>query len=196
MKKHLWHLKLMALLVLCSTVGFAQTVEIKGKVTEAGGEELYGVNIVVKGTTRGTTTNDQGEYSIMASPGATLTYSYIGYQPKDVKVGNSSVINVELVPESNLLGEVVVTAFGMEKEKKALGYSVTQLDGDRFTESRTVNVGNALTGKIAGVNVTSPTTGAAGTSRVVIRGGRVGKQPRQGSSLCTRGASPLAVPGP
>jgi TonB-linked SusC/RagA family outer membrane protein len=171
MRKHLWHFKLILLLTLCSAVGFAQTMEVKGKVTEAGGDELYGVNVVVKGTTRGTTTNNKGEYNIMVSPGATLTYSYIGYESKDIKVGNSSVINVELAPESNLLGEVVVTAFGMEKEKKALGYSVTQLDGDRFTQSRTVNVGNALTGKIAGVNVSSPTTGAAGTSRVVIRGG-------------------------
>ncbi len=171
MRKALQHWKITLLLALCSTVVSAQDMTVTGKVTEADAGELYGVNIVVKGTTRGTTTNDKGEYSIATNKGATLTYSYIGYQSKEVTVGNSNVINVSLVPDDNLLGEVVVTAFGMEKEKKALGYSVTQLDGDRFTESRTINVGNALTGKIAGVNVTSPTTGAAGTSRVVIRGG-------------------------
>lgn len=171
MKKHLWHWKIMILLAFCSTLSLAQTVEIKGKVSEAGGGDLYGVNIVIKGTTRGTTTNDKGEYTIQASKGSTLTFSYIGYVSKDVPIGNSTTINVSLEPESNLLGEVVVTAFGMEKDKKALGYSVTQIGGDKFTESRTVNVGNALTGKIAGVNVSSPTTGAAGSSRVVIRGG-------------------------
>ncbi|GHB85860.1 SusC/RagA family TonB-linked outer membrane protein [Persicitalea jodogahamensis] len=171
MKKVLQHCKIMLLLAFCSTVVSAQDMTITGKVNESGAGELYGVNIVVKGTTRGTTTNNKGEYSIVANKGTTLTYSYIGYQPKDVTVGNSNVINVELIPDDNLLGEVVVTAFGMEKEKKALGYSVTQIGGDQLTESRTINVGNALTGKIAGVNVSSPTTGAAGTSRVVIRGG-------------------------
>ena len=171
MKKALQHWKLMLLLTFCSSVVSAQDMTITGKVSEAGTGELYGVNIVVKGSTRGTTTNNKGEYSIVASKGTTLTYSYIGYQSKDVTVGNSNVINVELTPDDNLLGEVVVTAFGMEKEKKALGYSVTQIGGEQLTESRTINVGNALTGKIAGVNVSSPTTGAAGTSRVVIRGG-------------------------
>ncbi|WP_373513088.1 SusC/RagA family TonB-linked outer membrane protein [Persicitalea sp.] len=171
MKKALQHWKILLLLTFCSTVVSAQDMTITGKVTEAGAGELYGVNIVVKGTTRGTTTNNKGEYSIAANKGTTLTYSYIGYQSKDVTIGNSNIVNVELTPDDNLLGEVVVTAFGMEKEKKALGYSVTQIGGDKLTESRTINVGNALTGKIAGVNVSSPTTGAAGTSRVVIRGG-------------------------
>ncbi len=160
-----------SVLTLFTLVTFAQQVSVKGKVTDNSGAALYGVNVTVKGTTQGTITNDRGEYTIDVNRGTTLTYSYIGFETKNITVENSNVINVSLTEDAAVLGEVVVTAFGIEKDKKALGYSVTQVDGDKFTESRTANLGSALTGKIAGVNVSAPTTGAAGSSRVVIRGG-------------------------
>ncbi len=149
----------------------AQNINVKGKVSEENGDPLYGVNITLKGTNQGVISNDKGEYSIAAKPGSTLTYSYIGYKAKDVVVGNNTTINVTLATEANALSEVVVTAFGMAKEKKALAYSVSQVDGTKFQESRTANLGNALTGKIAGVVVSPPATGAGGSSRVIIRGG-------------------------
>jgi TonB-linked SusC/RagA family outer membrane protein len=167
--------KLQILFVLAlsfvSTIGFSQSKQITGKVSESDGSPLYGVNVTLKGTTRGTITNDEGVYTIAAATGETLTFSYIGFLDENVLVGNQTSINVTLAADENTLGEVVVTAFGIERDKKSLGYSVTQVDGDKFTESRTANLGTSLTGKIAGVNVSSPTTGVAGSSRVVIRGG-------------------------
>lgn len=150
---------------------FAQQVNVKGKVTDESGAALYGVNVTVTGTTTGTITDDKGEYSINVNKGTDLTYSYIGFLTQNIKVGNSTTINVTLAEDATVLGEVVVTSFGIEKNKKALGYSVTQVSGDKFTDSRTTNLGNALSGKVAGVNVSTPATGAAGSSRVVIRGG-------------------------
>ncbi|MFT7309007.1 MAG: TonB-linked SusC/RagA family outer membrane protein [Spirosomataceae bacterium] len=162
---------LTSVFTLFTLVTFAQQMSVKGKVTDGSGAALYGVNVTVKGTTKGTITNDKGEYTIGVNKGTELTYSYIGFETQNITVSNSSVMNVTLAEDAAVLGEVVVTAFGIEKSKKSLGYSVTQVDGDQFTESRTANLGNALTGKIAGVNVSSPTTGVAGSSRVVIRGG-------------------------
>lgn len=169
MNKRLLYQVLFMLLGL--NVALAQSRTIQGTVKDTGGEALYGVNVTVKGTTTGTITDAEGKYSINASANQTLTFSYIGFKNQDVAVGNQTTINVTLEEDANALGEVVVTAFGIAKDKKSLGYSVTQVDGEKFTESRTTNMGNALTGKIAGVNVSAPTTGAAGSSRVVIRGG-------------------------
>lgn len=160
-----------SVLTLLTLATFAQQVSVRGKVTDGSGAALYGVNVTVKGTTKGTITNDNGEYTIDVNKGTILTYSYIGFEAKNITVENSNVINVTLTEDAAVLGEVVVTAFGIEKDKKSLGYSITQVDGDKFTESRTTNLGNSLTGKVAGVNVSSPTTGVAGSSRVVIRGG-------------------------
>jgi TonB-linked SusC/RagA family outer membrane protein len=153
-----------------ASVAIAQEMNVKGKVSEENGGLLYGVNVTIKGTNKGTITNDKGEYSISAKKGATISFSYIGFKQKDVVV-NSNVIDVSLTAGESVLNEVVVTAFGMAKDKKALPYAVTQIDGTKFQESRTANLGNALTGKIAGVVVSPPATGAGGSSRVVIRGG-------------------------
>ncbi|MDR7131084.1 TonB-linked SusC/RagA family outer membrane protein [Algoriphagus sp. 4150] len=150
----------------------AQQRILKGVVTAASdGLPLPGVTIVDKSTKSGTTTNADGEYSISVNENTVLVFSFIGFSDQEFTVGNQTELLVSLEEEASDLSEVVVTAFGMERDKKALGYSVTQLAGDRFTEARTANVGNALSGKVAGVNVTPPSTGAAGSSRVVIRGG-------------------------
>jgi len=170
MRKKLSVWKVFAL-SLVSMYSMAQAVSVSGTVVEDDGSPLYGVNVTVKGTTNGTITNDAGKYTISANKGETITFSYVGFEAQDIAVANANVINVTLDLDANALGEVVVTAFGIEKDKKSLGYSVTQVDGDKFTESRTANLGTSLTGKIAGVNVSSPTTGVAGSSRVVIRGG-------------------------
>lgn len=171
MKKPIY-LKLLRLftLLVMSVSAFAQDVLVKGKVTEEDGSLLYGVNVTVKGTNKGTVTNDKGEYGISVPRGTTLVFSYIGFVTKEVVV-NSSSMDVKLQASENVMNEVVVTAFGMSREKKALPYSVSQVDGKKFQEVRTANLGNALSGKVAGVVVSPPATGAGGSSRVIIRGG-------------------------
>jgi len=150
----------------------AQTRVLKGVVTATSdGLPMPGVTILDKGNNTGTTTNVDGEYSISVSSSSVLVFSFIGFATQEFTVGNLTELNVTLEEDANELSEFVVTSFGMQRDKKSLGYSVTQLSGDKFTESRAVNVGNALTGKVAGVNVTPPSTGAAGSTRVVIRGG-------------------------
>lgn len=171
MNRKLLHFKLLVF-SLFSTLSFAQNVDVKGKVTSSNGEPIYGVNIVVKGSTQGTVTNDKGDYSINVKKGATLTFSYIGYAAKEVVVGNNSIINVSLAAQDNVLNEVVVTALGISRDKRALAYSVTEVGGANFVQARESNLANSLAGRVAGVNVSKIASGPAGSSRVIIRGNK------------------------
>ncbi|MEO9803255.1 MAG: SusC/RagA family TonB-linked outer membrane protein [Reichenbachiella sp.] len=166
-------LLLLCLMVMGSTlIVQAQTRSLSGKVTGADdGASLPGVNVAIRGTSTGTITDLDGNYKLDVSDDDVLVFSYIGYETQEMAVGSRSVIDLALQIDTEQLDEVVVTAFGIEKSKKALGYSVTQVEGDQFTESRAVNLGSALTGKVAGVNVTPPSSGVAGSTRVLIRGG-------------------------
>ena len=161
-------LLLILLIFGCATSMMAQRVT--GKVTDAdGGESLIGVNIQVVGTTIGAVTDFDGNYQIDAPANSTLRFTYTGYADQEIEVGNQTTINV--VMESGVaLDEVVVTALGIERDEKALSYSVTEVDGEGFQEAREINVANALAGKIAGVNVSNIASGPQGSSRVVIRG--------------------------
>ena len=160
-------------LTLCLSVMLAlpalaqQTVS--GAVTSASGEPLIGVNILEKGTSNGALSDLDGSYTIEVGEGATLVFSYTGFETQEVEVGNQATIDITL-SEGVALDEVVVTALGVEKSRKALTYSVTELEPEGFTEAREVNVANSLAGKVAGVNVASTATGAGGSSRVIIRG--------------------------
>lgn len=171
MNKQLLYLKIF-ILSLLSTLSVAQSVEVKGRVTDDKADLLYGVNVVIKGTQQGTVSNDKGEYRIQIAKGQTLTFSYIGYDTKEVVVGDNTTIDMSLAPQSSLLSEVVVTALGIQRDKKALGYSVTEVKGSNFTEARVNNLSNALVGRIAGVNVSGVAGGPAASSRVVIRGNK------------------------
>lgn len=142
---------------------------VKGTVSDAGGP-LPGVTVQVKGTQNSVQTTPEGNYEIRAQQGETLVFSYIGYTRKELPVDDKTTLNVVLEVEANALNEVVVSALGIKREAKALGYSTTRVEGDKFTQSRDVNLGNALTGKVAGVSVSNNATGASGSSRVVIRG--------------------------
>ena len=144
---------------------------VSGKVTDNSGEGLPGVNVVIKGTTIGSITDFDGNYQVSVEENSTLVFSFVGFAPQEIEVGTRSVINMTLSQDVRALDEVVVTALGIEREKKALGYSVTQVAGEDFTESRAINLGAALSGKVAGVNVTPTASGAAGSTRVIIRGG-------------------------
>jgi TonB-linked SusC/RagA family outer membrane protein len=156
-------------LCLLASLSFAQEMTVTGKVSEEGGSEIAGVNVVLKGTNRGTTTNDQGEFTIQAEKGKVLTFSFIGYNSQEATV-NASILNVSLTPEATALNEVVVTALGIRKEKKALGYAVSEIKGDELTVARTPNMANSLAGKVAGLNITGTATGPAGSTRITLRG--------------------------
>jgi TonB-linked SusC/RagA family outer membrane protein len=171
MRKKLFFLNSFVL-SLVTLYTYAQNINVTGTVKEQSGDLLYGVNVTVKGTTNGTTTDANGKYSISVAKGQVLSYSYIGFTSQDVTVGNSNVLNITLSTDASVLGEVVVTALGVSREKRALQYSVTEVAGENFTKARVNNLGNALSGRIAGVNVTAPATGPAGSSRVIIRGNK------------------------
>ncbi|KAF0235845.1 MAG: TonB-dependent receptor [Prolixibacteraceae bacterium] len=148
-----------------------QQQTVSGKVTDANGQPLSGVSIVIRGTTHGTVTNADGNYSISdVSGNAILHFSFVGMQPQDVSVGNQAVINVSMKEEAIGLGEVVVTALGIRKESKSLGYGTSQVSSEQLTINRTPNLMNALTGKIAGVSISGLGTGPSGTSKIRIRG--------------------------
>jgi TonB-linked SusC/RagA family outer membrane protein len=149
---------------------FAQQKSVSGTVTDDQGIPLPGATVLVKGTASGAVTDFDGNYTIEVAIGQTIVISFVGYETEEITVSNNSTFDVTLQP-SNALDEVVVTALGITREKKALAYSVTQVDGSKFVESRTANLGNALTGKVAGVNITPPASGAGGSTRITIRGG-------------------------
>jgi len=147
----------------------AYAQQISGTVTDENGVPLPGATVLVQGTSNGVSTDFDGNYSISASQGDTLVFSFVGYSSQSVVVGSSSTVNVSLEPD-NALEEVVVTALGVQRNTKALGYSVTNVDGDEISANPSTNAINALQGKVAGVNITGSAMGAKGSSRVVIRG--------------------------
>ena len=151
--------------------GQVQDRTVTGRVTGETGEGLPGVSVVVKGTLKGTTTDSDGGYRlVVGSSASTLVFSFVGYNAQEIELGNQTQINVKLNPESKVLGEVVVTALGFNRDREALSYAVTEVKGEVFTKARENNLGNALAGRVAGVNVTSSATGPSGSSRVIIRG--------------------------
>ncbi|MCR9062958.1 MAG: SusC/RagA family TonB-linked outer membrane protein [Cytophagales bacterium] len=156
-------------LLLVSFGSFAQ--QISGKVTSAQDDSpLPGVSVIVKGTTSGTTTDANGNYTLANASGSVLVFSFVGYNPQEVTVGNRSTINVQLSEDAQSLQEVVVTALGIKKDAKKLGYATSTVNSEALTENRQPNFMNALQGKVAGVNVQSLGTGPGGSSKIRIRG--------------------------
>ncbi len=150
----------------------AQQRVVSGSVRDINGAGLPGVSILVKGTTVGTITDAQGRYSISAGSDATLQFSFIGYLTQEVAVSNRPVIDMILEEDIQQLGEVVVTALGIERSQKALQSSITKVPGVGLTTARENSLGNAMQGRVAGVNISRSQTGVAGSSRVIIRGNK------------------------
>jgi TonB-dependent SusC/RagA subfamily outer membrane receptor len=153
-----------------SPKGAAVAVQVSGTVTEETGSPLPGVNVVVKGTSAGTVTDSDGKYSINAPDDGMLVFSFIGYKPVEVAVGARTSIDVIMEPDLQSLEEVVVTALGIEKTTKSLGYATSKVSAEQLTINRSPNLMNALQGKIAGVNIQGLGTGPGGTSKIRIRG--------------------------
>ncbi|KEO71983.1 SusC/RagA family TonB-linked outer membrane protein [Anditalea andensis] len=152
-----------------SIASFAQERRVEGTVMDTSGQPLPGTSVLVKGTSKGTVADLDGHYNLMVNPSDTLTFSYIGFEKVTRLVGNATLINVTL-QEGLEIGEVVVTALGMERDAKALGYAIQTVESDRFTEARETNVLNSLSGRVAGVQITNGSSTLGGSSRVTIRG--------------------------
>ena len=133
----------------------AQEKTITGVVVSEESGPLPGVNVLIKGTNTGVLTDFDGNYSINASVGDIIVFSYVGMSTVERTVGTSNTIDVTMVTESNLLNEVVITALGLSKEERTLGYSAQSLKADAINEGGNSNIVNALNGKVAGVSITN-----------------------------------------
>ena len=162
---------LLFLLVFPLMAAFGATpITVTGNVTDVTGEPLTGVSVIVVGSTMGTSTDIDGNFSLKAEIGSTLKFSYIGYRPVEMKVSNSNPINLVMEEDTQVLDEVVVTALGIKREEKALAYNVQTVKGDAFTANKDANFINSLNGKVAGVNISSGSAGAGSAARVIMRG--------------------------
>lgn len=176
-------IKLLLSFLLFSFCTAAQAQAVSGKVSDEGGKPLPGVTITVKGASNGTTTDGSGRYMINAPSNAVMVFTYVGYNPSEVAVGGRREVDVVLTPTNQSLSTVVVTALGITKQSRGLGYSASNVKPEEMTVNRTTNPINALEGKVAGVNITSLGTGPGGSSKIRIRG----------QSSISGGGSPLIV---
>ncbi|MNF26929.1 TonB-dependent Receptor Plug Domain protein [compost metagenome] len=150
----------------------AQNRSLSGVVTDTENKAVISATIKVKGKSISMISDADGKFAMLVPAGdITLTVSSIGYVSKAVEVAaGDSEVSIVLTPAVENLKDVVVTSFGVKKQKKSLGYAVGEVKGDDLTKTKEINLGNALQGKVAGVNVSAPVTGPSGSSRVVIRG--------------------------
>lgn len=167
-------LLLFFVLVLGSYPLLAQSKTVTGTVTDAtDGSPLPGVNVLVEGTTTGTQTDFDGNYAIEASSGDVLVFSFIGMKTQSVTVGASNTVNVSMEEDAEQLGEVVVTALGVKRQKKSLTYATQGVDPKGIDEARPQqNLVNSLQGKVAGLSIQTSGNGVSGSSKVVLRGNR------------------------
>ena len=147
--------KLVIMFIIAATVQITSAQEkiISGIVSDVSGV-LPGVSVIIEGTSKGVETDFDGKYAIKANSGDILVFRYLGYKTTNTPVGTSNTINVTLEEGGEVLDEIVVTAFGIKREEKALGYSVQSIKGEAMTEARESNLTNAISGKVAGVQVT------------------------------------------
>tara|TARA_R110000796_G_scaffold37722_1_gene94993 strand:+ start:30050 stop:33253 length:3204 start_codon:yes stop_codon:yes gene_type:complete len=162
---------ILIVVALCfSTMGFSQRI-ISGKVTDIDNQPLPYTNVLIKGTDKGTTTNENGEYEInITNESDLLIFSAIGFKTQNIFAKNKSILNVTLIEDSDELDEVVLTALGVKRTTKELGYVVQSLDAKGVTEVKSVNFLDNLSGKLAGVTITQGATGVGSTSKITIRG--------------------------
>ncbi|MCK5281374.1 MAG: TonB-dependent receptor plug domain-containing protein, partial [Cyclobacteriaceae bacterium] len=135
------------------------------------GEGIPGVNVVVKGSQTGTITDIEGNYTLeVEGENLILVFSYVGYTSEEIEVGSQSVIDMVLAESIEALNEIVVVGLSIERDRESLGYSVSQVSGEEVNKVKADNFVNALSGKVAGLQITESSTGVGGSSRVVLRG--------------------------
>ncbi|MDR6808341.1 TonB-linked SusC/RagA family outer membrane protein [Dyadobacter sp. BE34] len=167
--KKVFTLGFLWILLFLAGAGFAQDLSIKGKVQSADGY-LPGASILIKGTSRGSTTDANGDFTLSAPANATLVVSFIGYKTMEIPVGSKTVFDITLENDATQFNEIVVTALGIAREKKALGYAVQEVSGKTLTQARETNLVNSLSGRLAGVQVTNSNGAPGSSSRMIIRG--------------------------
>ena len=158
------------LLVSCQ-FAMAQTRQISGKVTDATGAPLIGVSVVVKGTTQGNITDDNGAYNLQAANNATLVFSYIGFDAQEVSVGNKSVIDISLAENAAALSELVVVGYGTQKKSQMTG-AISSISARQITEMPITNVAQALQGRVAGIDVSQSGSKPGSVPTIRVRGRR------------------------
>ena len=163
-------LALSLLLVFAATSVSAQQKTVTGTVKGEDGSPLVAASIQVKGTTTGTTTDQNGNFTIRASENQTLVASAVGFATLEIRVGNKTVVNFSLVNSNTELEGVVVTALGIKRAEKALGYSAQQIGGEELNEARSNNWSSALSGKVAGLQLISAGSGPVNSTRITLRG--------------------------
>lgn len=162
---------LLLLLILNQAFANGQNATVAGKVTDASdGAPLIGATVVVEGSTQGNITNLDGEFFINDVPeGATIQASFLGYVSNS-KVYEGNPVNIALEPESKMLGDVVITALGIEREEKSLGYAQSAINADQISEAPATNWSQALNGKVAGLGIAGASTGPNSSSKITLRG--------------------------
>jgi TonB-linked SusC/RagA family outer membrane protein len=158
------------LLALIVQISFAQEKTISGTVTDQAGLPLPGVNIVVQGTTTGTQTDFDGNYTIKASVGQVLVYTYVGQKTAQRTVGASNTINLQMEEDAQALEEVIVTAQGIKREKQALGYAIAEVSSEQLEQRAEGDVGRVLNGKASGVQITAQSGISGSGTNIIIRG--------------------------
>lgn len=143
---------------------------VTGKVVDADGVSMPGVTVMVEGTTTGTITDVDGRFSISAPADGVLVFSFIGYLSEKIPLNGKTVVDISMVQDVMEIQEVVVTALGMNREKKALGYAVTEIKGEDFAKINAVNPVSGLQGKVAGVQINMGASGPQSANRIIIRG--------------------------
>ncbi|MCW3089575.1 MAG: TonB-linked outer membrane protein [Ferruginibacter sp.] len=160
-----------------------QQKQISGKVLDESSNPVVGASVLVQGNKTGTQTDQSGSFTISAVTKDVLVISSVGFTPREIKAGNSSTISVILQRDKGDLGEVVITALGIKKERKALGYSVSDLNAQELMKNKNTNVINSLAGKVPGVNVTQFSGSAGAGASITIRGGNSTSEGRQNQPL-------------
>ena len=171
MKQKLKLLLLFLPLFFCVSLIQAQSKQVTGTVKDESGNPLANASYMVKGTKMGGLTSDAGNFTVNVNgPSAVLVFSLVSYKPVEVTVGQKSNIEITLVAGTGSLEEVVVTALGIKREKKSLGYAVQEIKGDALVDTREANLANSLSGKVAGLQVLKSSNGPAGSSKIILRG--------------------------
>ncbi len=150
-----------------------QQKTVSGKVIDKSGDPIPGVSVYIKGTTTGTTTDIDGKYALKIDDNdAVLVFSFIGYEKQEITVGQRTEINITLLEKDSKLNEVVVTALGIKREEKTLSYAQQTVNSAELTKTRDVNFLNSLSGKAAGVEIKKSSSGAGGSTKMVLRGSK------------------------
>lgn len=163
---------LFSILMFFGTLVSAQNREISGNVKDDSGNPIGFASVQIRGSSLGTTTDASGNFKLSVPRNAVLEISFVGFDTKDVSVGNSSLLNISLVANTKALNVVVVTALGVKREARELGYATANIDSKQLNQSKMVDLSQGLTAKVSGLQINLPNNGIDPQTRIVLRGNR------------------------